>query len=124
MQKYKSLEERLLVNSMPVYTGYMINDEPSDCWEWIGNRNYKGYGRLTLRVDGRHCKVAAHRASYETFMGLKLNDDDTIEHKCRFKACIHPNHLIPMSRSDNSKAKAEVDRKRRTMEAIFRKHGL
>lgn len=100
---YRNIDERLLANSIPAHTGHSINGEPSECWLWIGNVDDDGYGRITLYVSGRHRKVRAHRLSHEVFLGVKLTPEETLDHQCRVKECIHPNHTVAMGRAKNTK---------------------
>ena len=34
--------------------------------------------------------------------GVKLGEEDTLDHKCRCKRCIHPDHTKVMSREENT----------------------
>lgn len=75
--------ERLLELSMP---------EPnSGCWLFLGALTEYGYG--ILRVEGKNWK--AHRAAYVAFVG-EVPDGLTLDHLCRNRACINPNHLEPV----------------------------
>ena len=66
------------------------------CWEWQGCISSKGYG--TFGFFGKWCK--AHRASYMLFVG-KIPEGLTIDHKCKNKKCVNPEHLRPMTMRDN-----------------------
>lgn len=96
--KYRDIADRLLSNSWPEDNGYEIDGQPSECWVWLGNLDCKGYGRISMRVNGRATGVRAHRASFEHFHATKLKEGVTLDHKCRVPRCIHPNHLEPMAR--------------------------
>jgi hypothetical protein len=101
--RYRNLEERLIANSIPVHRGHTIDGVPSECWEWIGNRDHHGYGRVTLRVNGKHKKVRAHRVAAQELAGIKFDDErDTWEHECRNTCCIHPNHGKPLPNAVNA----------------------
>lgn len=100
---YESLQHRLLSLSVPEDNGYEIDGEPSECWVWIGNVDNKGYGRLSLgrRETGTPISKRAHIVSYEFFVG-KVQEGMTLDHRCRVHGCIHPNHLAPVTRAENT----------------------
>lgn len=102
---YNSLADRLLSHSVQEDNGFQIDGEPSMCWLWIANVDNKGYGCLTMRLKpgASPTRVRAHRVSYEYFMGVSLAEGITLDHKCRVHGCIHPNHMEPMSRADNTR---------------------
>lgn len=101
--KYRCLQERLLANSVPEHTGHTINGEPSECWIWIARQNGRGYGRITMIVNGKHKKLLAHRVSAQVFAGVEFDEQrDTWEHHCKVTSCIHPNHGEPMANEQNA----------------------
>lgn len=72
--------------------------EKSDsCWLWTGALfPSNGYGALHL--DG--AAVPAHRVSYELNVG-PIPDGLTIDHLCRVRACVRPDHLEPVTQAEN-----------------------
>lgn len=72
-----------------------VEDE-SGCWLWVGECNDNGYGRFS--VKGR--KVYAHRSSYEIHVG-PIPEGLHIDHLCRVRNCVNPEHLEPVTRSEN-----------------------
>ena len=83
-------EERFFNKVMP---------EPnSGCWLWTGAMNNTGYGAFWF--NGRITK--AHRASYELFVG-KIPDGLQLDHLCRIRCCVNPEHLEPVTGSENVK---------------------
>jgi hypothetical protein len=86
---YESLMERLLANSTACDGGYV-----TECWAWLGNRDGKGYGRLSLRRNGRYRKLRVHRVSYEAFVG-PIPPGLDVDHQCENRWCIAPDHLQP-----------------------------
>jgi len=75
-------------------------DKKRDCWEWTGSISQHGYGRLTISNNGHKKTRSAHRVSYETFVG-EIPDGLTIDHLCRNRKCINPNHLEAVTIKEN-----------------------
>lgn len=63
-------------------------DASGDCWGWTAARTSNGYGYY--KFDGR--MVRAHRHAWETLVG-PIPDGLQIDHLCRYKVCVNPDHL-------------------------------
>lgn len=68
------------------------------CWVWQGQQNSYGYG--LLKVSGR--RRMAHRVAYELRVG-PIPDGLYIDHLCRNRTCINPEHLEPVTNGENVK---------------------
>jgi len=73
-----------------------IVDEETGCWLWTGATR-GGYGRLKLTDHGM---MQAHRASYEFHKG-KIPEGMCLDHLCRNRSCINPDHLEPVTIQEN-----------------------
>lgn len=69
----------------------------SQCWEWDGAKNSKGYGSVT---NGKGSSVLAHRKAYEVIVG-PIPKGLTIDHLCFNKVCVNTEHLEPVTRAEN-----------------------
>lgn len=74
-----------------------------ECWEWMGHRTTNGYGRVT--INGKSHPV--HRVTYTYFRG-DIPAGLEIDHLCRNRACVNPNHLEPVTRLENMRRAAAV----------------
>jgi hypothetical protein len=70
----------------------------STCLDWVGRRNEKGYGLVWL--DGRQQR--AHRVVYELLVG-SIPDGLVIDHLCRNRACVNPDHMEPVTVWENTR---------------------
>lgn len=66
------------------------------CWAWKGSRRDSGYGELER--GGK--RIMAHRFFYEFFKG-KIREGLQIDHLCRNRACVNPDHLEAVSQRIN-----------------------
>jgi hypothetical protein len=71
-------------------------DASGDCWLWTGPIAPNGYGSTT--VDNR--TRIAHRAVYEKMVG-PIPAGLELDHLCRVRHCVNPDHLEPVTRSVN-----------------------
>lgn len=70
-------------------------DQTDTCWT-LRKVGTNGYG--SVRVDGR--TVLAHRYSYEIHVG-PIPEGLVIDHLCKNKGCIRPDHLEPVTQREN-----------------------
>jgi hypothetical protein len=69
-------------------------DSDDKCWEWNGYITKYGYG-----VYG-HMGYMVHRIIYELLVD-KLGTEESIDHLCKNKKCVNPNHLEVVSLREN-----------------------
>lgn len=87
---------------LPAWVEAKIIPEPmSGCWLWLAALGTDGYGYVRL---GRHRGIAsnypAHRFVYEFYKGPVASVLE-LDHLCRLRSCVNPDHLDPVSHQTN-----------------------
>lgn len=69
------------------------------CWQWTAGRISSGYGQFyPIKRHG----VLAHRYAYELMRG-SIPDGLVIDHLCRNKLCVNPDHLQAVTQGENTR---------------------
>lgn len=80
----------------PTRPFYIVDD--NDCWVWQRATTMQGgYGVIK---DPHKGKVVAHRWYYEQAHG-PVPDGMDLDHLCRNRLCVNPDHLEPVTRKEN-----------------------
>jgi hypothetical protein len=78
------------------------------CWIWLGCVHRRtGYGRF--HFEGQ--TVEAHAASYRLLVGAVPSGLE-LDHLCRVRACVNPEHLEPVTHSVNASRSPVIGRSR------------
>ena len=67
------------------------------CWIWTASVNAKGYGIMGVNIGS----TMVHRISW-SIHGYDIQKGEQIDHLCRVRCCVNPNHLEVVSPKVNS----------------------
>lgn len=73
-------------------------DKTPTCWLWTGSLTWDGYG--LFRENNR--RTGAHRFAYEYHVG-PIPAGLQLDHLCRVRNCVNPDHLEPVTASENTR---------------------
>ncbi len=84
------------LRELPPDLAALITECSTGCWEWRGNRDDDGYGRVVR--DGRYW--LPHRLTYTLLAGT-IPLGRVLDHLCRNPPCCNPGHLDPVTNRIN-----------------------
>ena len=99
------MKKCILIENTPLLAEKLwarVPSRPEDaeaCWEFLGYRLPKGYGRLSV---GNRAGVYAHRAAW-VVSGFTLGEFDELDHLCKNTSCVRPTHLQVVPRGWNGR---------------------
>lgn len=79
-----------------------LTEWSGECLHWTGAKNNSGYGKLSIRMDGRHTKIYAHRLMWVLANRKEIPEGFTIDHTCCVRCCVNPKHLDVVTHQENN----------------------
>lgn len=86
-----------------------VDKRADGCWHWTAALMPNGYGYFRVSTPRRRM-VYAHRAAYELLVG-PIPDGMVIDHLCRNKSCVNPEHLEVVTQGENVRRGWELRKK-------------
>jgi hypothetical protein len=79
------------------WSKYYTVDAVTGCWDWC-KAIYQGTGYGAVWYEGH--MQGAHVVFYRLFVG-SIPEGYTLDHKCRRRSCVNPDHLEPVTHAIN-----------------------
>lgn len=86
---------------------YVPSEGGLGCWDWEGHIDKFGYGKITWQYTG----YLAHRLIYTHLVG-PIPEGLEIDHLCRNRSCVNPDHLEPVEHVENVRRAAAIPNNR------------
>jgi len=78
-------------DELPAHFWAKVDWSTTRCWLWTAFINKRGYGKFTVRIDGKKGTRCAHRLTYEHFVE-PIPDRLQLRHRCGVTSCCNPLH--------------------------------
>lgn len=88
------------------FENYTVLNSTTGCWEFKGNKDKDGYGKLRIGAGRR---IRTHRLIL-MLNGVDVPDNMFVCHKCDNPCCVNPSHLYVGTNSENQKENYEKGR--------------
>jgi hypothetical protein len=88
MRNYRPIPKLTEEQRQRFWSRVEVPNQPSCCWEWTGALTDRGYAEVSL--DGLVFK--SHRVAYSDLIE-SVPTDKMIDHLCRNRKCVNPDHL-------------------------------
>lgn len=82
-------------------TKYVENED--GCWISTYSVASHGYAQIGWQDPGYRQVVTAHRAAWVYFTGEQIPEGMTIDHTCKNRACVNPDHLRMTTNFENAR---------------------
>lgn len=86
----------MVAKVQPLFERVFKKVEVADCWYWLGTIQPNGYGKININGQNK----LAHRFMWTYLVG-PIPKDYQIDHLCKVKSCVNPDHLQPVTSQEN-----------------------
>jgi len=91
---------------------WALVEKTDSCWLWTAHLDRWGYGVFfgDSTGTGKRRSVSAHRMVYLLWHGEPVPSDLQLDHLCRVRHCVRPDHLEPVTGLVNMRRSAAARR--------------
>lgn len=87
---------------------YVVEPD-TGCWESTYSVGSHGYAQIGWDDGGTRRCTTAHRAAWVHWHGTQIPDGMTVDHVCKNRRCVNPEHLRALSNFENARRTAGRD---------------
>lgn len=88
----------------------LLDIQEDGCWNWKGLTTSNGYGKWS-KGPGQRVR-AIHRITWEHYKNQEVPEGLQLDHICRNRLCCNPDHLEPVTPSENTMRQDHYERRK------------
>lgn len=103
VNRYRAPKARIIIPQRVAERAASRYEINGDCWVSTYSVASHGYAQIGWQDGDYRQTVTVHRAAWVYHNGRQIQDGHTIDHLCKNRTCVNPDHLRSMTNFENAR---------------------